>query len=76
MSGVTVDQHNFPKFNLDLCTGCGACVAGCPENALEMKTNYPRYKQSGHCSYCTDCERLCPTGAIRAPFRFRWATGA
>lgn len=71
-----MDQQTLPQINLDLCTGCGACVAGCPEKALVMKTDHPSFRQPNHCSYCTDCERLCPASAIRAPLRFHWATGA
>jgi ferredoxin len=71
-----MDRKNLLQINLDLCTGCGACVIGCPENALLMKSNGPALRQPLRCSYCTDCEDLCPVGAVRAPFSFRWAKDA
>jgi formate hydrogenlyase subunit 6/NADH:ubiquinone oxidoreductase subunit I len=66
-------SHNLPQINLNLCNGCGACVSGCPEEALVMKSSGPAFKQPVKCTYCTDCEQLCPTGAIRTPLIFRWA---
>lgn len=61
-----------PVINTQHCTKCGACVSGCPEDALEMGIEGPIFLQPARCTYCTMCENLCPTGAIRAPFIVTW----
>ena len=48
----------------DACTGCEACVALCPEQALQMEMNqegffYPRV-QANLCSGCGLCAKRCP----------------
>ena len=62
----------LPIIDLDRCDRCGACVAGCPENALVMTENGLVFAQPLTCTYCTDCEGLCPLGAIRAPLTITW----
>lgn len=62
----------LPQINLSLCDRCGKCVSECPEKALVMEAQGPTFRQPPTCTYCTDCEQLCPTGAIRAPLTFRW----
>ena len=61
-----------PTINYNLCTMCGLCVSGCPEDALCMTSKGPVLCQPSTCTYCTDCENLCPTGAIRTPLTVRW----
>ena len=61
-----------PNINTQRCTRCGACVEGCPEDALVMGEEGPVFIQPVRCTYCTICEDLCPTGAIRAPFTISW----
>lgn len=44
------------------CTGCGACVNACPNNALEMVLNkdgfyYP--KKNSNCNECGLCDLIC-----------------
>jgi len=54
-----------PGFVYALCTGCGDCVAVCPEQALLMdEKKRPRLRVGIDCSYCGLCEETCPTGAI------------
>jgi len=67
-----MNLQNLPQFNLERCTQCGVCVSDCPEEALEMQSNGPAFKSPVNCTYCTLCEQVCPTGAIRAPYVFRW----
>ena len=45
------------------CTGCGACAAGCPKNAITMVSDregffYPVVGDS--CVQCGQCESNCP----------------
>ena len=45
------------------CTGCGACAAGCPKNAITMVSDregffYPVVGDS--CVQCGHCSHICP----------------
>lgn len=59
---VSIDT-TFNVYNTDDCTGCMACVDGCPKIALsiEMRNgyNYPTLNES-LCINCGKCERVCP----------------
>lgn len=67
-------KNPIPYINQALCIRCGNCVKGCPETALLMTSEGPAFVQPVLCTYCTACESLCPTGAIRAPYRVMWDT--
>lgn len=46
------------------CTGCGACVRSCPEQAIDMKKTvegfaYP-YVDPNACNMCSKCAEKCP----------------
>jgi NAD-dependent dihydropyrimidine dehydrogenase PreA subunit len=62
----------LPQIDLDRCTQCGACVSGCTGNALQMGAHGPLFVQPENCTYCTDCEPLCPSGAITCAFEITW----
>lgn len=53
---IVVEQH--------LCNSCGACVAVCPEDAVEFKEtitgNLVPYVRSDICSDCGLCLKVCP----------------
>lgn len=70
-----MNELALPIINKNLCTLCGACVTSCPEGALVMEKQGPAYSQPDNCTYCTLCEDICPTDAIRAPLTFRWSQG-
>lgn len=63
----------LPIINLTLCNRCNLCVAHCPEIALSMAEEGPVFNDPITCTYCLDCEGLCPTGAIRAPLKVAWS---
>lgn len=47
-----------------LCTGCGACAAVCPRNAIHMEEDwegflYPAIREAD-CTACGLCEQVCP----------------
>ncbi|MFB0544976.1 MAG: Coenzyme F420 hydrogenase/dehydrogenase, beta subunit C-terminal domain [Asgard group archaeon] len=48
---------------LNLCVSCGACLATCPEGAIEMEFRYgqflPRVDEK-KCVYCDLCLNVCP----------------
>ncbi|MBI2847588.1 MAG: 4Fe-4S binding protein [Chloroflexi bacterium] len=50
------------------CTGCGDCVVKCPVHAVEMVDGKAVVVHPEVCTYCTDCEALCGSGAISCPF--------
>jgi electron transfer flavoprotein alpha subunit len=51
------------RINLDLCTGCGACVSACPFAVLEMGAEKVKLKEG--CTSCGACQDVCPVRAIR-----------
>ena len=50
---------------IELCTGCGACYAICPNNAIEMSLSlngtYQPYVDDGKCGNCGLCKKACPS---------------
>ena len=40
----------------------------CHANALAIKELKAVFERAGDCDYCTDCEAVCPVGAIACPF--------
>lgn len=56
---VVIDQR---------CTGCGACLATCPERALRRAPRRPLVV-SDRCTTCMACVEICPSGAIRELIR-------
>jgi Fe-S-cluster-containing hydrogenase component 2 len=45
------------------CTGCGACVAACPNGAIDMQEGIADIDQE-KCQGCQACLEACPEGAI------------
>lgn len=56
-----------PIVDEDLCDGCGVCVDACHTNAVALVNGKAVFVNPDNCDYCTDCESLCPKGAIRCP---------
>jgi ferredoxin-type protein NapF len=49
----------------DRCTGCGDCVAACPEDVLRMDRGYPAVALgAGKCTFCGACAEACPAGVF------------
>ena len=46
------------------CTGCGACLATCPERALRAAPGRPLVILDW-CTTCLACVEVCPADAIR-----------
>ena len=56
-------ENKTPTINKDLCIGCGACVAACPEGVLAMKEEKAMVANPEKCKQVKACVNVCPTGA-------------
>ena len=53
----------MPYVVTDECILCGACVAGCPSDAIEERETKSHILVD-LCIECGTCEQNCPSGAI------------
>jgi ferredoxin len=51
------------KIDMELCTGCGACVEACPVDAISVQDGKARI-DADKCVRCGVCEGECPAEAI------------
>ena len=58
----------MPIIDVRKCDGCGLCVGVCHCDALAVVDNVVTIIAAVECDWCTDCELVCPTGAISCPF--------
>lgn len=49
----------------ELCDGCGKCVPGCAEGALQIIDGKARVVADKYCDGLGDCVGECPTGALK-----------
>jgi NAD-dependent dihydropyrimidine dehydrogenase PreA subunit len=52
------------KIDEELCDGCGACVPGCEEGALQIIDGKARLVAEKYCDGLGNCLGHCPTGAL------------
>lgn len=57
----------MPVIDVEKCDGCGLCVGVCQCDALAVVNDVITIVEAV-CDWCTDCELVCPTGAITCPF--------
>ena len=57
-------KRNIIKIDEELCNGCGACVNGCHEGALQMIDGKARIVSELYCDGLGACIGECPVGAI------------
>jgi len=48
----------------DKCTGCGDCITGCAEGALQLVDGKAKLVKEQYCDGFGDCIGTCPTGAL------------
>jgi MinD superfamily P-loop ATPase len=58
----------MPVLDLGKCNYCGLCVSVCYYNVLVVIDEVLTVVETERCDWCTDCEAVCPTGAISCPF--------
>ena len=58
----------IPLIDQGKCNQCGLCISVCQCNALVLVDNIVTVILTVECDWCTDCEAVCPTGAISCPF--------
>lgn len=54
---ITIDE--------ELCNGCGNCVTGCAEGALQLIDGKAKLVKEQFCDGFGDCIGTCPTGALK-----------
>ncbi len=63
INDIGIMGRTIPEFNLDNCVGCGLCVRGCRQKALEVIDRKVVYNEE-LCVSCGECVRLCKTNAV------------
>ena len=74
-SGLDRDTIVYPKFNQELCVGCGRCEISCSDGGhqaivFNSETRRPRLVGT-KCVGCHLCRLVCPTGSIGTTKRTR-----
>ncbi|MGZ4901437.1 MAG: ATP-binding protein [Halobacteriota archaeon] len=57
-------QRDIIRINEEKCSGCGSCVSGCPEGALQIIDGKARVINELFCDGLGACIGECPEGAI------------
>ncbi|PKN79018.1 MAG: 4Fe-4S ferredoxin [Candidatus Cloacimonetes bacterium HGW-Cloacimonetes-1] len=57
-------KRQIIKIDAEKCTGCGDCITGCPEGAIQMIDGKARLVSDLFCDGLGACIGTCPVGAI------------
>ncbi len=60
---LPTEATGLPTVTAASCRGCGACVAGCPTQAIVVAGDEVTLDR-GRCLGCGQCVRCCPTGTL------------
>ncbi len=58
-------QRKIIEIDEELCDGCGQCVPGCAEGALQIVDGKARVVEDKYCDGLGACIGECPNGALR-----------
>ena len=58
----------MPVVDCTKCNACGLCISVCSCNALALVNDTVVTRETEECDWCTNCEAVCPTGAIACHF--------
>lgn len=58
-------KRKIIEINEALCTGCGDCIVGCAEGALQLVDGKAKVVKEQYCDGFGDCVGTCPTGALQ-----------
>lgn len=61
---MSTRQRKIININEDLCDGCGNCIVGCSEGALQLVNGKAKLVKENFCDGFGDCVGTCPTGAL------------
>jgi Fe-S-cluster-containing hydrogenase component 2 len=57
-------KREIIRIDEDLCNGCGNCIVGCSEGALQLVDGKAKLVKEDFCDGFGDCMGTCPTGAL------------
>ncbi len=58
-------KRKIIEINEALCNGCGDCIVGCAEGALQLVDGKAKVVKEQFCDGFGDCVGTCPTGALQ-----------
>ena len=58
----------MPELYLELCNGCGLCVAACHGGGIILAEGKVRIVETANCDFCAVCEAVCTQGAIKCSY--------
>ncbi len=58
-------KRKIIEINEALCNGCGDCIVGCAEGALQLVNGKAKLVKEDFCDGFGDCVGTCPTGALQ-----------
>ena len=58
-------KRKIIEIDEELCNGCGDCIVGCAEGALQLVDGKAKMVKEQFCDGFGDCVGTCPTGALQ-----------